>query len=233
VSSGPSERATSPIVVLVTDPRYERAHTEAVVREAAALLGGARVLVQLRDQQATPESLLAQARALRLVTRAVGARLVVNGSLAIARESAADGVHLPGRHTGADLTSACAGVREALGPHALVTVAAHDDDDVQNAARAGASAALVSPIFDVPDKGAPRGVAALISARAIADAARHEPTLAVVALGGVSGANAAACIDCGADGVAAIRALYEDGGKLLRVLAALGPTERSAWRPGP
>jgi thiamine-phosphate pyrophosphorylase len=233
VSAGPSARAGSPIVVLVTDPRYEHARTEAIVREAAAVLGGESVLVQLRDKQATSESLLAQARALRLVTRAVGAHLVVNGSLAIARQSAADGVHLPGRHSASDLALACAGAREFLGPHSIVTVAAHDDEDVRSAALAGASAALVSPIFEVPEKGAPRGVAALTSARAVADAAPQQPPLALLALGGVTGSNAAACIDCGADGVAAIRALYEDGGELLRALAALAVTGRSARRPGP
>jgi thiamine-phosphate pyrophosphorylase len=233
VSTGPSERAGSPIVVLVTDPRYDRARTEAVLREAAALLGGDSVFVQVRDKEATSESLLAQARALRNVTRAVGAHLVVNGSLAIARQSAADGVHLPGRHTASDLASACASAREWLGPRAIVTVAAHDDEDIHVAALAGASAALVSPIFDVPGKGASRGVAALTSARAVADAARQQSPLALLALGGVTGSNAAACIGAGADGVAAIRALYDDGGELLRALAALAVTGRSPRRPGP
>ena len=210
-----------PLVVLVTDPRYELTRTAAIIREAAAVLGGRRVLVQLRDKEATSESLLAQAQALRLVTREVGARLVINGSLAIAQQSGADGLHLPGRRNASKIASTCAAARELLGHHALVTVAAHDDDDVRNAALAGASAVLVSPIFATPGKGTPRGIAALSAARATADAARHDPSLAVYALGGVTGANAAACIEAGADGVAAIRALYEDGGELLRALAAL------------
>lgn len=223
-------REAPPIVVLVTDPRYDLAQTSAVIREAAAALGGHRVLVQLRDKEASTESLLAQARALRLVTREVGARLVINGSLAIAQQSGADGVHLPGGRTASKITSTCAAARELLGRHALVTVAAHDDDDVLDAALAGASAVLVSPICATPGKGTPRGIAALSAARATADAARHDPALAVYALGGVTGANAAECIEAGADGVAAIHALYEDGGELLRALAALGP---ATYRPGP
>lgn len=217
-----SPREALPLVVLVTDPRYELTRTSTIIREAAALLGGGRVLVQLRDHEASPESLLAQALALRLVTRELGARLVINGSLTVAGQSGADGVHLPGRRAASEIASACAAARELLGRDALVTVAAHDDDDVRNAALAGASAALVSPIFATPGKGAARGIRALSAARTAADAARHEPSLALYALGGVTGANTAACIEAGADGVAAIRAPYEDGGELLRALAALG-----------
>jgi thiamine-phosphate pyrophosphorylase len=228
--SGASAREALPIVVLVTDPRYDLAQTSTIIREAAAALGGHRVLVQLRDKEATSASLVAQARVLRLATREVGARLVINGSLDIARQCDADGVHLPGRRAASELTSTCAAARELLGPHALVTVPAHDDDDVRNAALAGASAVLVSPIFATPGKGTPRGITALSAARAAADAARHEPAVAVYALGGVTAASAAACIGAGADGVAAIRALYEDGGELLHALAAL---ERSTHRPWP
>ena len=228
-----SAREAPPIVVLVTDPRYDLTQTSTTIREAAAALGGRRVLVQLRDKEATSESLLAQAHALRLVTREVGARLVVNGPLAIARHSGADGVHLPGRRSASTIERACAAAREHLGHLALVTVAAHDDDDVRNAALAGASAVVVSPIFATPGKGTPRGIAALSTARATADAARHDPPLAIYALGGVTGANAAACIEAGADGVAAIRALYEDGAELLRALAALERSSGQRRRPWP
>jgi thiamine-phosphate pyrophosphorylase len=207
------------LVVLVTDPRYDLAQTCSALRDAAAALGGHRVLVQLRDKEASESSLLAAAHALRAATTEVGAQLVINGPLAIAREAAADGIHLPGRQTAATMTRACADAREVLGRAAIVTLAAHDDDDVRHALLAGASAVLVSPIFETPGKGPARGLDALRSARAIVDAARHEPSLSVVALGGITGANAAACIEAGANAVAAIRALYE-GGELVRALVA-------------
>ncbi len=211
-------------VVLVTDPRYELARTCAVVRAAATALGGEHVLVQLRDKEADEASLLASAQELRSVTRAVGARLVINGSVAVAARAAADGIHVPGRLTASKLVSTCAAARELLGSSAIVTTAAHDDDDVRAAVLAGASAVLVSPIFATPGKGPARGLEALRQARAVVvDAARHGAGLRVFALGGVTAANAAACIEAGADGVAAIRALYDDGplpGELLRALAA-------------
>jgi thiamine-phosphate pyrophosphorylase len=208
------------LVVLVTDPRYDLGRTCEALRDAATALGGHRLLVQLRDKEADEASLLATAQALRAATSELGAQLVINGALAIARQVAADGIHLPGRRSAAEMAGACAAAREVLGRAALVTVAAHDDDDVRHATLAGASAILVSPIFETPGKGPARGLDALRAARAIVDAARHDPPLHVYALGGITGANAAACIEAGADGVAAIRALYEgaERGELLRAL---------------
>jgi thiamine-phosphate pyrophosphorylase len=230
VSSPPTRtrKAAAPLVVLITDPRYDLATSCDALRDAATALGGHRVLAQLRDKEADAASLLATAHALRAVTREVGAQLVINGALAIAlaiaKEVAADGIHLPGRRNAADMASACAAAHEALGRAAIVTVAAHDDEDVRNATLARVTAALVSPVFATPAKGPARGLEALRAARAIVDAARHDPPLQVVALGGIAAANAAACIDAGADGVAAIRALHEgvERNELLRALDGIG-----------
>ena len=212
------------LVVLVTDPRYELASTCDALRDAATALGGHRVLVQLRDKEADVVSLLATAHALRAATREVGAQLVINGSLALAGQVAADGIHLPGRTSAGEMASARAAAHEVLGRAAIVTVAAHDDEGVRNATLARVSAVLVSPVFETPGKGPARGVDALRAARAIVDAARHAPPLHVVALGGIAATNAAVCIEAGADGVAAIRALYEglERTELLRALDGIG-----------
>jgi thiamine-phosphate pyrophosphorylase len=202
---------TAPVVIFVTDPRYLLARTVAVIRQSAEALAPGQLVVQLRDKEASEGSLRAAAVTLRALTREVGARLVLNAPLALAREVGADGVHFAnvGRGTGARVAEA----RASLGAGAFVTTTAHDDDDVRHAILGGASAALVSPIFETPGKGPPRGVVALAAARAIVDAARQGSPLHVFALGGVSTANAAACRAAGADGVAAIRAVY-DGGAL-------------------
>jgi thiamine-phosphate pyrophosphorylase len=193
---------TAPPVVLVTDPSVPFAHTCAVVRAAGAALGAGRLLVQLRDKASPEPVVLARALELRAVTRSVDARLVVNGPLAVAAAAAADGVHLGGAPE--PLATRLAAARAALGPHALVTVPAHDDDDVRTAQACGVTAVLVSPIFATPGKGPPRGVAALSAARVIVGNAAH-PWL--YALGGVSAETAATCAAAGADGVAVIRAL--------------------------
>jgi thiamine-phosphate pyrophosphorylase len=92
--------------------------------------------------------------------------------------------------------------RVALGEAAWITVAALTDLDVRHAAEDGADGALVSPIFATPGKGAPRGLDAIRRARAIA------PRLGIHALGGIDPSNVASCLEAGATGVAAIRAIF-------------------------
>lgn len=200
-----------PDVVLVTDPRRGIARTIAVVTEAGRHLGPGRLIVQLRDKESVDDVVLLHARSLREATRAVGALLVVNvrlgRSVEVARLCGADGVHVPDA-SAADV----ARVRSALGGGAFVSAAAHDDEAVTRALEAGVTAVLVSPIFEArgPGKAAPRGALAITRARAIVDAARRAPPLLIYALGGIDAANAARCRAAGADGVAAIRAFYDD-----------------------
>jgi acyl carrier protein len=223
----------SPRVVLVTEPRYALEHTARIVRWAAEALGEARLAVQLRDKASSDAELAVAARALRDVTREAGALLVINGHEELAHAVGADGVHLPS--SDAPLALRVAAVRARLGEHAFVSTAAHTDAEVLAASRAGATAALVSPIFATPGKGPARGVAAIASARSLVDAARRAPSLLVFALGGVTPENAVACGRAGADGVAVIRALYDATGEagvkeaaLARARGGEPPPERDA-----
>jgi thiamine-phosphate pyrophosphorylase len=154
--------------------------------------------VQLRDPELPARALLDLGARLRAATRAVGAGLVVNDRLDLARALGADGVHLGRRSV------RIADARALLGAGAWVSVACHAVDEVVRAAEEGADAAVLSPIFPSPGKGAPIGVAAIAAAR---EALRARGLrAAIVALGGVSTGNAAACFAAGADAVAAIRA---------------------------
>jgi thiamine-phosphate pyrophosphorylase len=178
----------------------------------AALSAGARarLAVQLRDPELPSAALLAVGLRLREATRAVGARLVVNDRLDLARLLGADGVHLGRRSV------SVADARSFLGAGAWISVACHAVDEVVAAGRAGADAAVLSPIFASPGKGPPLGLEALAAARARLDAAGLE-AVALLALGGVDAERAGACFAAGADGVAAIRA------DLGRALQELGP----------
>ena len=188
-----------PKVILITDPRYSKEHIAAAIEATAAALEPEALLVQLRDKEADPAALLEHALLLRAVTRASRAAFTVNGDAALARAASADGVHLGGRRP--DVAAA----RALLGRDAWISVAAHDDDDVRDALAVSATAVLVSPIFATPEKGAPRGVAAIAAARRIAS----QGELLVYALGGIDARRAAACLHAGADGVAVIRALLD------------------------
>jgi thiamine-phosphate pyrophosphorylase len=189
-----------PLVVQITAadvlPEAELwARLAALARLPASARSG--FAVQLRDPQLPTRELLALGTRLRDVTRALGASLIVNDRLDLALALGADGIHL-GRRS---VTVADA---RALLPHAWIAVACHALTDVTEAARAGADAAVLSPIFASPGKGTPLGPPGLSAARAAAGEG-----IQLIALGGVDASNAAACFAAGASAVAAIRADLE------------------------
>jgi thiamine-phosphate pyrophosphorylase len=200
---GAAERGRfSPRVVLITDPAYGDDGIVRCVKEAASALPPGWLAVQLRDKQRPRAGLRVFAHELRVVTRALGAALIVNGDAEIARDVGADGVHL-GRGAGS-----VARARQLLGKAGgWVTVAAHSREDIQRAVADGASAALVSPVFDSGKKKG-RGLAMLREAREVVGPAGR---MAVVALGGVDAGRACDCVKAGADGVAVVRALLASG----------------------
>jgi thiamine-phosphate pyrophosphorylase len=207
-----------PRVLLVTDGAFGDDAIVRCVRLAARALPAGWLGVQLRDKRRPLVSLRLFALELRRVTRAVGARLVVNGDARLARDVGADGVHLGGGAGRVGDARAC------LGPSAWISVAAHSDAAVRDAVTDGADAVLVSPVFAsrpprvaAPPKEA-RGLEVLRSARALARAGGRP--VAVYALGGVDAGNARACIEAGADGVAVVRALLAspDPGRVARTL---------------
>lgn len=170
------------------------------LRRAAELPPEARrcLEVQLRGPGLGARDLLRLGERLRAVTSELGARLVVNDRVDLALLLGADGVHL-GR-----ASMSVARARSLLGPGCWVSTSAHSIDDAVAAAAAGANAALLSPIFSSPGKGAPLGPEALARAREALEAAGL--SLALYALGGVTVENAPACLSAGASGLAAIRA---------------------------
>jgi thiamine-phosphate pyrophosphorylase len=191
-----------PRIILVTDPVFGDDAIVRCVEIVCAELPSGWLCVQLRDKQRPVVGLRLFASRLRLVTRAAGASLVVNGDARLARDVGADGVHLgKGAGTVDD-------ARKVLGPKAWISVSAHSDGAVRRGIADGADAVLVSPVFPSrpPSVYAPskegRGLDALRSAKKLA-AGR----IAVYALGGVDADNARACAAAGADGVAVVRAL--------------------------
>jgi thiamine-phosphate pyrophosphorylase len=178
------------------------------------LAGGARLL-QLRLKSATARDLLAAAAAIAAHAHAVGARLVVNDRPDVARAAAADGVHL-GQE---DLPPAAA--RRILGPGRLVGVSTHDLAEARAAAAAGADYVGVGPVYATATKAdalAPRGLALVRAVRAAV-------ACPLVAIGGVTPADAPAVLAAGADAVAMIGAVVRapDPAAVVRdLLARLG-----------
>jgi thiamine-phosphate pyrophosphorylase len=162
----------------------------------AYLAGGARLL-QLRLKDATPRHLYETALAIRVVTKATGALLLINDRPDVAAAIDADGVHLG--QTDVPVTVA----RTILGPTKWIGVSTHDLDEAQTAIRDGADYLGVGPIFETTSKrGAlpARGFDLLRAVRPLTD----KP---LVAIGGITPATASDVRAAGADAVAMIAAL--------------------------
>src|SRR5262249_5308833 len=150
--------------------------------------GGARVL-QLRIKPASAAELLRVARMGRRVCDAAGALLIVNDRIDGAIAARADGVHL-GQTDGP--------LREArkLTSKLIVGVSTHDVEQVKRAVLAGADYLGFGPIFNTSTKQNPdpvQGIAGLRSAVAMVRATAalgHEQAVPIVAIGGVTPANA-------------------------------------------
>jgi thiamine-phosphate pyrophosphorylase len=151
--------------------------------------------VQIREKRMPVRALCGLVeRAARLPERGAG-KLLVNERLDVALACGADGVHLPADSLPAGV------VRRATPRDFLVGVSCHTVEEVEAAARQGASFAVLGPIFATPGKGPPLGVDLLREA-----CGRVAPLrFPVLALGGVMLENAAACLDAGAAGLAAVR----------------------------
>lgn len=200
-------RLPRPPVLLITDRRQTDRPLEDVA--AAAFAAGCRWL-SLREKDLDPAERLALAGRLAALGRAHGATVTVHGDMAAAR--AADGVHLA---RDSDVGAA----RNTLGADALIGYSAHDLDEAAAAARAGADYVTLSPVFASASK---PGYGPLLGLDGLARAAGRLD-LPVIALGGVTAANAAACLAAGAAGVAVMGAVMAapDPGRAMAALAAI------------
>jgi thiamine-phosphate pyrophosphorylase len=218
----------------ITD-RTQYAETEpkrhaSLVAQASRLAAEGVDYIQLREKDLPAQDLIGLAREILSVIRETrsGTRLLINSRADIALAAGAHGVHLPsgeeqltpeqirhlflghqdnsGRHSDPELAEGEASPPfsyAATGSKLIVSVSCHTLDDVGRARKSGADLILFGPVFGksiageivVPET----GLAALQSA---CDAAGETP---VLALGGITTANTAACIDAGASGIAAIR----------------------------
>ncbi|HXM57380.1 MAG TPA: thiamine phosphate synthase [Candidatus Dormibacteraeota bacterium] len=166
----------------------------AIVRDAAA---GRRAVerganaVQLRDPGAAARAL--EREAALLVRTVAPVPVVVSARADVALAAGAAGVHLPER----DLPVAAG--RRLLGPDALVGRSVHSAEAAATAEREGADYVVFGSVFA---SGSHRGrpPAGLDALRDVVAAVR----IPVLAIGGVDGARAAACLEAGAAGFAAI-----------------------------
>lgn len=177
----------------ITPDDLEGAALTALAR--AALAGGA-VVLQYRNKTAGPTQRLSDARALGAACRDSGAVFIVNDDPRLALEADADGVHL-GRED-EDVGSA----RALLGRR-IIGVSCYDRISLaRTAVAAGADYVAFGSVFASTTK--PCAVRAPLDLFAQA----KPLSVPMVAIGGITLANAARAIDAGADCVAVISDLF-------------------------
>lgn len=149
------------------------------------------------------------------VSKSRPTRILINDRLDVALAENAGGVHLgenslPLAET-KWLVTAQAGTRDFL-----VGVSCHSLEAAQSAAAGGADYLFFGPVFGTPSKasyGPPQGLERL------AEVCRALP-IPVLAIGGITRANASSCLSSGSSGIAAIR-LFQDTADISSVVRSL------------
>jgi thiamine-phosphate pyrophosphorylase len=180
---------------VITDVTVQSRYSHEELAEMACA-GGAHV-VQLRDKLLARDAFADTARRVAAICRRHGVSFVVNDHADVAREVEADGVHV-GR---TDLP--IREVRALLGPRAIIGASTGSLEQAEQAEREGADYAGFGHVFATASKAkatAPVGLDALarVAARLV---------IPVIAIGGVTAANAARVMAAGAWGFAVIGAV--------------------------
>ena len=184
-----------PRVYPITDTQISGlSHAEQV----AAFADGGATLVQLRDKHASGSQFYEHAKAALAVATERGLRLVINDRVDIALALGGIDVHL-GQD---DLPPEAA--RRLLGDDAMIGFSTHNLDQAIEAAAWPIDYVAIGPVYATSTKENPDPVVGLEGVRTVREAIGDKP---LVAIGGITPANAAEVIGAGADSVAMISGL--------------------------
>lgn len=168
--------------------------TAAIVDYSRELAVGGVKLLQYRNKDGNTREMLSHAREIRRVLLEHEVKLIMNDRADLSIAAGYDGVHL-GQD---DLTPE--GARAVLGPDRIVGVSTHNLKQVQDADASPTDYIAIGPVFPTTGKKNPDQVVGLEGVRA-ARAATKKP---LVAIGGITRANAKSVLDAGADSLAVI-----------------------------
>ena len=171
-------------------------------------LGGA-TLIQLREKQIPPLEFYRQAIA---AVNESGARLIINDRVDVAHAAGAHGVHLGQDDMPPDAA------RRLLGDQAIIGYSTHSVAQAEAALSLPVDYIAIGPIFETASKTDTAPTLGLEVLQAVRKAIGN---VQLVAIGGISHANARQVIDAGADSVAVISALLSDPDRITAATQAL------------
>jgi thiamine-phosphate pyrophosphorylase len=167
------------------------------ITNGASLDAMARILqdgptwLQIREKDLPARELYQLVLAAQALPNPAHTKLIVNTRADVALAAGADGAHFPSN------SPALANWRAIAPPHFLLGVSCHTLDEVQ---RAAAGYILFGPVF------APLSKTSTLPTHGLAGLAQaaQSTRVPVLALGGITPANAPACVAAGATGIAGI-----------------------------
>src|SRR5216683_104195 len=185
--------------------------SQSLLETADKLVAGGVTLLQYRNKFGNAWYMLDQARELK---RRVGDRvkLIMNDRADLCLAAGFDGLHV-GQD---DLSPEAA--RIIIGPSRWLGVSTHNPEQLAEADQTSADYLAIGPVFPTSSKVNPDPVVGLEGVRRARELTRRP----LVAIGGITRANARSVIEAGADAVAVISDLLLDPGKsaeeFLRIL---------------
>jgi thiamine-phosphate pyrophosphorylase len=193
-----SKMAELPCLYSILDTAPSRTTAE-LVAYAEELVAAGCTLLQYRNKSGNARVILDQARELKKYL-GDSVRLIINDRADLCLAAEFDGVHV-GQE---DLSPEA--VRRIIGPERWLGVSTHNLEQVREADLTSADYLAIGPVFATSSKDKPDPVVGLEGVRQ----ARRLTQKPLVAIGGITRANAASVIEAGADSVAVISDLLRE-----------------------
>jgi thiamine-phosphate pyrophosphorylase len=172
---------------------------EALTTFARELIAGGCTVLQYRNKSGIAGEMLRQALALKIST--VGdVKLIMNDRADLCLAAEFEGVHV-----GQDDLSPPS-VRKIIGPDRWLGYSTHNPQQLQEGDRTSADYLAIGPVFSTSSKDRPDPLVGLEGVRQARELTRKP----LVAIGGITRANAASVIEAGADSVAVISDLLRE-----------------------
>jgi len=190
-----------PITYLITSGELTQENFTSRSGEFVRLLAEAAIdgldVIQIREKALSARNLSVLSSRLADALKGSRTKLLVNDRADVAKACGCDGVHLTTRSLSVEA------VRKIVGTETVISCSTHTIAEVKRAGDAGADIILFGTVFASPGKGEAVGLDALVEAVHAAGDSK------LLALGGIDERNFTEALDCGADGVAAIRSLND------------------------